>query len=307
MSRSEKRAREPRLRAGSLDLEVKLGPLVRDEVQATEARLVTPQFNLTLDRSGAIDWPVGTRAWRAEDLSISRLRIEDGSIVLADAASGSHLTLQKVSFDGDIRSLLGPFRGEGTFVAGDEPYGYRISGGRGEADTGFKIRLGIDPSNHPLTTDLDGTLTLDHGVPQFDGTIALARPVGAALSSGQRVMNDPWRANGTIRATPATASLHDVTFQYGPDERAVVFTGKADLTFGEEPRFDGDITALEVDVDRALAAPDLTHRPPLLVVKSFVDAFVASVNAVAGQARRRHRRPHGRRYHRPIAARRCAL
>ena len=57
----------------------------------------------------------------------------------------------------------------------------------------------------------------------------------------------------------------------------MVFTGKADLTFGEEPHFDGDIAALEVDVDRALAAPDLTHRPPLLVVKSFVDAFVASI------------------------------
>ncbi|HTC05886.1 MAG TPA: AsmA family protein [Xanthobacteraceae bacterium] len=269
--------REPLLRAGALDLEVRLGPLVRGEVQATEAHLVTPQINLALDRSGAIDWPVPTRAWRAEDLSISRLRVEDGSIVLADAASGSRLTLQKLSFDGDIRSLLGPFRGEGTFVAGDEPYSYRISGGRGDADAGFKIRLGVNPSNHPLTTDVDGTLTLDHGAPQFDGTIALARPVGAALSSGERVMNDPWHASGTIRATPAAAALHDVTFQYGPDERAVVFTGKADLTFGEEPHFDGDIAALEVNVDRALAAPDLTHRPPLLVIKSFVDAFVASV------------------------------
>jgi hypothetical protein len=269
--------REPRLRAGSLDLEVRLGPLIRGEVQATEARLVTPQINLALDRSGAIDWPVPTRAWRADDLSISRLRVEDGSVVLADAASGSRLTLQKFSFDGDIRSLLGPFRGEGTFVVGDEAYGYRISGGRGDADNGFKIRLGIDPSNHPLTTDVDGTLSLDHGVPHFDGTIALARPVGAALSSGQRVMNDPWHAGGTIQATPAAASLQDVTFQYGPDERAVVFTGKADLTFGEHPHFDGDIAALEVDVDRALAAPDLTHRPPLLVVKSFVDAVVASI------------------------------
>jgi hypothetical protein len=269
--------REPRLRAGAIDLEVRLGPLIRGEVQATEARLVAPQIDLALDRSGAIDWPVPTRAWRAEDLSVSRLRIEDGSIVLADAASGSRLTLRKLSFDGDIRSLLGPFRGEGTFVAGDEPYSYRISGGRGEADTGFKIRLGVNPSNHPLTTDVDGTLTLDRGVPQFDGTIALARPVGAALSSGQRVMNDPWHAAGTIRATPAAASLHDITFQYGPDERAVVFTGKADLTFGAQPHFDGEIAALEVDVDRALAAPDLTHRPPLLVAKSFVDAFVASI------------------------------
>jgi uncharacterized protein involved in outer membrane biogenesis len=269
--------REPLLRAGSLDLEVRLGPLIRGEVQATEARLVTPQINLALDRSGTIDWPVPTRAWRADDLSISRLRVEDGSVVLADAASGSRLTLQKLSFDGDIRSLLGPFRGEGTFAASDEPYSYRISGGRGDADNGFKIRLSVNPSNHPLTTDVDGALTVDHGVPQFDGTIALARPVGVALSSGQRVMNDPWHAGGTIRATPAAASLRDVTFQYGPDERAVVFTGKADLTFGEQPHFDGEIAALEVDVDRALAAPDLTHRPPLLVVKSFVDAFVASV------------------------------
>jgi len=267
--------REPRLRAGAIDLEVRLGPLIRGEVQATEARLVAPQIDLALDRSGAIDWPVPTRAWRAEDLSVSRLRIEDGSIVLADAASGSRLTLQKLSFDGDIRSLLGPFRGEGTFVAGEEPYSYRISGGRG--DDGFKIRLGVNPSNHPLTTDIDGTLSLDRGVPQFDGTIALARPVGAALSSGQRVMSDPWHANGKIRATPAAASLHDVTFQYGPDERAVVFTGKADLTFGEEPHFDADIAALEVDVDRALAAPDLTHRPPLLVIKDFVEVFVASI------------------------------
>jgi uncharacterized protein involved in outer membrane biogenesis len=269
--------REPLLRAGSLDLEVRLGPLVRGEVQATEARLVTPQINLAIDRSGAIDWPVPTRAWHADDLSISRLRVEDGSIVLADAASGSRLTLQKLSFDGDVRSLLGPFRGEGAFVAGDEPYSYRISGGRGYADNGFKIRLSVNPSNHPLTTDVDGTLTVDRGVPQFDGTIALARPVGAALSSGQRVMNDPWHAGGTIRATPAAASLHDVTFQYGPDERAVVFTGKADLAFGEEPHFDGEIAALEVNVDRALAAPDLTHRPPLLVVKSFVEAVVASI------------------------------
>ena len=208
--------REPQLRAGAIDLEVRLGPLIRGEVQATEARLVAPQIHLALDRSGAIDWPAATRAWRADDLSISRLRVEDGSIVLADAASGSRLTLQKLSFDGDIRSLLGPFRGEGTFVVGDEPYSYRISGGRGDADAGFRVRLGVVPSNYPLTTDIDGTLTVDHGAPQFDGTIALARPVGAALSSGQRVMSDPWHANGKIRATSAAASLQDFSFQYGP-------------------------------------------------------------------------------------------
>jgi len=269
--------REPQLRAGTLELEVRLGPLLRGQLQASEADLVAPQISLGLDHSGAIDWPVPAPPLRPKELSISRLRVEDGSVILADAASGSRLVLQKLWFDGDIRSLVGPFKGEGSFVVGDEPYRYRISGGRVEGDSGLKIRLGVDPSNQPLTTDFDGTLILDHGVPQFDGTLALARPVGAALSSGQRVMNDPWHVNATLRATPAAASLRDVAFQYGPDERAVNFTGKADLTIGDRPHFDGAIKALEVDVDRALAAPDVTHRPPLLVIKSFVEAFMAMV------------------------------
>jgi uncharacterized protein involved in outer membrane biogenesis len=268
--------RAPQLRAGALDLELRLGPLLRGQLQASEAHLVAPRIDLAVDRSGAIDWPAMPPSFQPAELSISRLNVEDGSIGLADAASGAHLMLQKLSFDGDVRSLFGPFRGEGTFVVGDEPYRYRISGSRPDTDNGLKIRLGVDPANHPLTIDIDGALTLDRGVPQFDGTLALARPVGAALSSGQRVMSDPWHAGAAIRFTPASATLQDVAFQFGPDERAINFTGKAELSFGGRPHFDGEIAALEVNVDRALAAPDLTHRPPLLVVKSFVEAFVAA-------------------------------
>ena len=269
--------REPQLRAGAIELEVRLGPLLRGEVQATEAHLVAPQFTLALDRSGAIALPAISRPFRPEDLSISRLSVEDGSVAFTDPVSGARLMVQKLSFDGDIRSLVGPFKGEGSFVAGDEPFAYRIAGGQADGVSGLRIRLGVDPQNHPLTTSFDGILSLDRGVPQFAGTLALARPVGVALSSGQRVMSDPWRATASFRATPASASLQDVAFQYGPDERAVNFSGKADLVFGANPYFAGEIKALQVDVDRALAAPDVTHRPPLLLIKSFAEAFVAAV------------------------------
>jgi uncharacterized protein involved in outer membrane biogenesis len=268
--------RPPLIRADALDLEVRLGPLIRGEVQASEARLVSPQVELRLDRSGAVDWPALTRTFRPDDLSVSRLSVADGSITLADAASGVRLTLQKLSFAGDVRSLLGPFQGEGTFAVGDEPFRFRIAGGRADADNGLKIKLGVDPADQPLTTSLDGALTFDRGVPQFDGALTLTRPVGVALSNGERVMNDPWLGHATVHATPASASLKDIAFQYGPDERALNFTGNADLTFGDRPRFDGEVAALEVNVDRALAAPDVTHRPPLLVIKSFVEAFVVA-------------------------------
>ena len=268
---------EPQLRAGVVELEVGLGPLLRGRVQATELRLVAPQIGLGIDRAGAIDWPAASLDFAADTLTISRLEVEDGRVTLTDAGSGGGVVLQKLSFNGDIRSFAGPFRGEGAFVAGDELYGYRISGSRIDEDGGLKLRLGVEPSNHPLTTEIDGTLSFNRGVPQFDGTLALARPVGATLAHGQRVMNDPWQLAGKLRATPASASLRELAFQYGPDERAVIFSGKAELTFGERPRLDGTVAAVQVDVDRALAAPDVTHRPPLVMIKSFFDSFVAAV------------------------------
>jgi AsmA-like C-terminal region/AsmA family len=268
----------PQLRAASLELEVRLGALLRGRIEATQAHLVAPQFTLSFDRSGAIVLPGASRPFQPEELSIARLRIEDGSMALADASSGARVVLQKLSFDGDIRSLAGPFKGEGAFIAGGEPYAYRISGGQADDNSGFKIRLGVDPQNHPLTTNVEGTLTFDRGVPQFAGTFALMRPVGVALSNGQRVMNDPWRATGSVKAMLASASVQDIAFQYGPDERAINFGGKADLTFGQHPHFAAELKALAVDADRALAAPDVTRQPPLLIVKSFAEAFVTAAS-----------------------------
>jgi len=269
---------EPCLRAGIVELELGLGPLLRGEVQATELRLVSPQIRLGLDSAGAVDWPAPSPSFQADALAISRFTVEDGQVIFSDAASGSHLALRKLSFDGDIRSFLGPFRGEGTFALGDERYGYRIAGGRVDDDGGLKLRIDIDPSNYPLTTEIDGTLSFERGVPHFDGALSLARPAGAALADGERVMSDPWQLAGKVRATPSSASLRDLALQYGPEERAVNFNGTAEFTFGERPHLNGEILARQVDVDRVLAAPDLTHRPPLALLKSFLEAFVGSVN-----------------------------
>jgi len=268
---------EPQISAGTVELELGLGPLVRGEVRATEMRLLAPQISLRLDNAGALDWPMPSSSLGADALAVSRLTVDNGRVVLSDAASGSRLSLEKLSFNGDIRSLLGPFSGEGAFVAGGEPYSFRISGNRAGDDGNLKVRLGIDPANRPLTTEIDGLLGFDRGVLQFDGTLTVARPVGVALAGGQRVMSDPWQLTGKVQATPAAAKLRELTLQYGPEERAVVFNGKADLKLGAHPRLEGDVSARQLDVDRMLAAPDVTHRPPLIMFKSFLEEFIATV------------------------------
>ena len=148
--------REPRLRAGAVELEVGLGPLIRGEVRATEVSLLAPQITLGVDKSGTLDWPRPSSSFDGDALTISRLNVENGRVTLADAASGSRLVLDKVSFNGDIRSFLGPFSGDGAFVAGGEAYAFRIFGNRVGEDGKLKLRLGVDPANYPLTTEIDG-------------------------------------------------------------------------------------------------------------------------------------------------------
>ncbi len=270
--------RPPQARAEFIELEIGLGPLLRGEVRATQMHLIAPQIDLGLDSSGAIDWPALSPSFRPDALAISHFRVDDGRITLADARSGVRTVLQKFSFEGDVLSAAGPFHGDGTFSVGDEPYQYRISGSRVDEEGGLKLKFGLDPSNLPLTAEVEGTLRFGGGVPQFDGTLALNRLAGAALARGQRVLSDPWQLAGKVRASPAAASLHDLAMQYGPDERAVNLTGNAALTFGSHPRLDGSVSAVALDVDRVLAAPDVTHRPPFVMLKSFLEAFVATVH-----------------------------
>jgi uncharacterized protein involved in outer membrane biogenesis len=269
--------REPQIRAGAVELELGLGPLVRGEVRATEMRLLAPQISVRLDDAGALDWPVPSTSSGADAPGVSRLTVDDGRVVFSDEASGSQLALEKLSFNGDIRSLLGPFSGDGAFVAGGEPFSFRISGSRTGDDGNLKVRLGVDPADRPLMTEIEGLLSFARGVPQFDGTFSAVRPVGATLSGGQRVMNDPWQLAGKVQATPAAAKLQEVMLLYGPEERAVVFNGKADLKLGVHPQLDGEVSARQVDVDRMLAAPDVTHRPPLIMFKSLLEEFITGV------------------------------
>ena len=269
--------RESQVRVGVVELELGLGPLVRGEVRATEMRLLAPRISVRLDDAGAFDWPMPSTAAGADAPGVSRLTVDDGRVVFSDAASGSQIALEKLSFNGDVRSLLGPFSGDGAFVAGGEPFSFRISGSRAGDDGYLKVRLGVDPADRPLTTEIEGLLGFARGVPQFDGTFSAARPVGVTLSGGQRVMSDPWQLAGKVQATPTAAKLQDLALLYGPEERAVGFNGKADLKLGAHPQLDGEVSARQVDVDRMLAAPDMTHRPPLIMFKSLLEEFITGV------------------------------
>jgi uncharacterized protein involved in outer membrane biogenesis len=262
-----------KVRARALHIEFALGALVRGEWRIADARLEGPEFALGLDGAGRVAWPVPSIGFAPEGVSIQRLNIADGRAILADAASGSRLVLDKIEFKGELRSLAGPAKGEGAFVVAGHHYPYRLAMSRVADDGGVKVRLNIDPIERPVTADADITVWVDRGAPRFEGSIAFARAVGRAPEGGQALIIEPWRVTSRVKGDSAAAVLEQIEFQYGPDDRALKLRGDAKLTFGKEPQLVGVLSSPQLDLDRMLALPEETRRRPLVAIKALADNF----------------------------------
>src|SRR5262249_57579278 len=114
------------LRAGRLRIEFSRAAMMRGEWRASEVRLDGPEFALGLDASGRLNAPALAAGVDLDTVSVERLEIIDGLASFVDAASGARLLLEKLEFRGELRSLIGPVKGEGAFILGGLPHPYPI-------------------------------------------------------------------------------------------------------------------------------------------------------------------------------------
>ena len=265
-----------KVRARLLRIEFALGALARGEWRIAEAQLEGAEFTAGLDRTGRVAWPVPKLGFDLEGVSIARLQIQDGRASLADAASDARVVLEKFDFTGEVRSLVGPAKGEGSFVVAGQRYPYRLAIGRIADDGAAKVRLAVDATEQPIAAEADISLWLQRGVPRFEGSLQLARAVGRAPAGAGSVITEPWRVTSRIRGDSAAAVLEQIEFQYGPDDRAVKLRGSADLTFGGQPQFKGALSSPQIDFDRVLALPEPARRRPLAAIKTLAESFLAA-------------------------------
>ncbi|HET7385017.1 MAG TPA: AsmA family protein, partial [Pseudolabrys sp.] len=256
------------IRARSLGVEVALGPLMRGEWRAAEMHLAGPQISLGLDASGHVRLPNLAVAFKPDELSVDRLSIEDGTVTLTNAANGASITLGRVSFNGEARSLVGPVKGEGAVTVAGQLYPYRIAVGRLSDEGALKLRVNVDPVDRPLSIEADGTLAFAAGEPRFDGALSLSRPVGIAARGATRsaqLLTQPWRVSGKVKATGQSALMENVEFQYGSEEQGLKLTGVAEFKFGARPRFDAVVFGRQIDVDRA--GGEGARQPPAATIR----------------------------------------
>jgi large subunit ribosomal protein L24 len=268
-------AGQPQAKVRELYAELALGALMRGDFRASDLRVTGPETALGLSGNGQVEWPSARIGFEPDRLQIDRIAIEDGKIAFNDRASGSNVSLEGFWFKGDLRSLLGPVKGEGGFIASGERYGYRLAASKVSEDGASKLKLSIDPADHPLAIEADGALRLDQSSPRFEGALTLTRPAAVAIASGRSAIAVPWRASAKVKADPSRALFEQLEYTYGPDDRALRLSGTAELRFGKTPRFDSVLSARQADLDRALGA-DPTQRLPVATLKAFLEPFASS-------------------------------
>ncbi|MGD9920137.1 MAG: AsmA-like C-terminal region-containing protein [Pseudorhodoplanes sp.] len=261
------------LRAKALGIEFALPPLLSGKLRAVELRLIAPEMRVSLTQDGRALLPNALAGVNTEALSIDKFVVEDASLQLADAASGASATLSKLWFNGDVKSLPGPIRGEGAFVMDGVLYGYRVATARPEAN-GSRIKLTIDPADRPVYAEAEGLLSAGaDGAPRFEGTATVARRAPAAGETAA-----PWRISARLKANAASALFEQVEYQYGPDDRALKLHGTAEARFGARPRIDAVLTARTLDADKLLGDAGGERLPP----RDALVALIAAVERIVG-------------------------
>jgi len=268
-------AAQPQARVQELYAELALGPLMRGTVRASELRLAGPEISLGLSANGSVEVPPIRVGFDPEQFLIDKIAIENARVVLTDRASGANIGLEGLWFRGELRSLMGPAKGEGGFTAAGERYGYRLAVSK-PGDDGLKVRLGLDPSDHPFAIEADGALKLEENSPRFDGTLTVSRLAAAAGASGRGSVAVPWRASAKVKAAPDRALFEQFEYSYGAEDRALKLAGTADFRFGKAPRFDAVLSARQADLDRALGLPETSSRLPLAVLKAFIEPLASA-------------------------------
>ncbi|MCP3387576.1 AsmA family protein [Bradyrhizobium sp. CCGB12] len=259
-----------RLRADKLDVEFSLGSLMRGEWRATELSVGGMAVDLGLDARGRVDLPsIASGSFNLASLAIERLNLT-GRIALHDATSRSTLELNDIVFSGDVRSLAGAVRGEGSFSTTGVRYPFRISSGPSADGNATRLHLNIDPGERAILADLEGVLAFDNRLPKFDGALMLAVP---AVKKAGEAGPTPWKLTTKLKADPAGAKFEQVDASIGTEDAALKLGGVGDLKFGASPLLRAVLSARQVDADKLTAKDDADPQRVLPALRAGLAAI----------------------------------
>nr|WP_281259991.1 AsmA-like C-terminal region-containing protein [Hartmannibacter diazotrophicus] len=239
----------PLMTVKKFSVRLELFPLLTGEIRVINMTLERPTANVHIDDKGGFEWLSTTMTQRIDPKKVilEKVEIVGGRLNLLDDRRGTTYTASDFNAVVDARSLAGPYKLEGAAVFNGEPAMIRASAGEIGAADGTRVGLEITPANHPFSIVVDGLTTVKDDVPSLAGKLTVQR-----LIAKDDTETRPLRLTSDLELDPFRLLLKDGELRFGTEDKSLVFTGAANVTFGVDPTFDAVVSARQIDVDRAL-------------------------------------------------------
>lgn len=248
-------AANPLMRVSRFELEIELFPLLSGEVKVTNMHLTAPAARVRVGDDGSLPWIAGRTDDPSLDptrITLDNVEIEGGSITILDDRRPAPLEITGVNARLDARSLIGPYRFDGSMIVEGEPVTVRASTGTREPSGDIVVKAAMIPASRPVSITLDGRLSSARAVPQWSGKAVIERVVA---EDDKETL--PWSLDAVVDLTPARLLAKDLTFRYGPEDKAYAITGATTVDLADPPVFEAVLSARQIDLDRTLGAgPD---------------------------------------------------
>lgn len=251
-------------RIDEIRIKMELMPLLRGEFQITDLVAERPVVSGAIDDAGRLDWLLTTdnrTAINPDKVKFDRVRISDGTLRLTDGRRDNSWQLDNVNFEGNARSLLGPFRVEGGFSYQGQPNNFRVATGRTDDLGNLRVTLQISPTDAPVSLALDGKLSNAEGGPVYEGTYTF-NAYAAAEEADEQIQEPPLRSQGRYSLTSIDLELPEFIIAMGPPSLASTLEGTGRILFGDTPRFDISLRTDQIDLDRSIGrGPSQPAKP----------------------------------------------
>ena len=249
----------PMMQIDRFSVTIELMPLLQGEFRVVSMRIERPEIRVAVGEDGRINWQARNEASRALDpdkVVLEDVEIVDGRISYSDSVAGKAFDLDAVNARIGARSLLGPWRVEGTYLDKGAAVPFLFTTGRRLDDGTLRVKADISPAEWPVALATDGALGSDEKGFFYDGTYSVAEIVLATAEEETQPTGDAsgWRSTGKFRLTRGNLDLPEATLSIGAGAQPFSVTGSAAVDLGRQPHFETHVSARQVDLDRMLGS-----------------------------------------------------
>lgn len=258
---------------GTLQVELKLFPLLGGKVEVDKFVLVNPVIHVEVDKAGKGNWVFGQQAaapaasgggGKPAEIALGDVRIENGLLTYDDARSGASYKLEKLNLKLDLPNFDAPMKAKGDVVYNAKKLDLGVDVGKlRDLMEGRSTAVSLSLGGEPLKLAFKGNAAsgaaakvdgdLDLSVPSIKGLAAWA---GSPIEAREKTMG-PLAIKGKVTVDGGRYSFSNASIDI--DEIKSKGQMSVDMT-GAKPSLKGKLDIAALDLNPYLP-PETAEKP----------------------------------------------